>query len=128
MAKRNSMPQFSQGIGDFLNMMESAVKDYNWNSDQVNRLDSLTQDYLHKLELEDLTYHERARVASSLAECRRARRAHKDMVQVLSPLIEYLNSEKGKNMFNLMRETLGKTRKVEERMENRVYIPRVLEE
>ena len=34
---------------------------------------------------------------------------------------------KGKNMMNLMREVLGKTRKVEERMENRTYRYKVYE-
>ena len=29
---------------------------------------------------------------------------------------------------NLMREVLGKTRKVEKSMENRIYIPRILKE
>ena len=33
-----------------------------------------------------------------------------------------------KNLLNLMREALGKTRKVEKCMETRTYIPRVLEQ
>ena len=59
---------------------------------------------------------------------RRTRRECKDTVEVLEPLVQFLESDKGKNLYNLVRETLGKTRKVEERMETRVYIPRVLEE
>lgn len=42
--------------------------------------------------------------------------------------MQFLDSEKGKNLMNLVREVLGKTRRVEERMETRVYVPRVLEE
>ena len=90
-------------------------------------MDKLTQDYLHKLELGNLDYKERARVATQLAQCRRSRRECKDTVEVLEPLVQFLESDKGKNLYNLVRETLGKTRKVEERMETRVYIPRVLE-
>lgn len=106
--------------------MDSAQKDYAWNYEQVGRLDRLTQDYLHKLELENLDYRERAKVATALANCRRQRRECKDTVEVLEPLVQFLESDKGKNLLNLVREALGKTRRVEERMETRTYVPRVL--
>ncbi len=127
MAKR-SKPKFSSIISDFVKMMEDATKDYAWNFEEVNRMDRLTQDYLHMLELGDLNYKERAKVATKLAQCRKARRECKDTVEVLKPLVEFLESDRGKNLYNLVREALGKTRKVEERMETRAYIPRVLEE
>ena len=128
MANKRSKPKFSATIIEFIEMMESASKDYAWNYNEVNRMDKLTQDYLHKLELGNLDYKERAKVATQLAQCRRSRRECKDTVEVLEPLVQFLESDKGKNLYNLVRETLGKTRKVEERMETRVYIPRVLEE
>ncbi len=127
MAKRNK-PKFSPIISDFVKMMEDATKDYAWNFEQVNRMDRLTQDYLHMLELGNLNYKERAKVATQLSQCRKARRECKDTVEVLKPLVEFLESDRGKNLYNLVREALGKTRKVEERMATRVYIPRVLEE
>ena len=128
MANKRSKPKLSATISEFIEMMESASKDYAWNYNEVNRMDKLTQDYLHKLELGNLDYKERAKVATQLAQCRRSRRECKDTVEVLEPLVQFLESDKGKNLYNLVRETLGKTRKVEERMETRVYIPRVLEE
>lgn len=121
-------PQFSQSISSFCKLMEDAKSDYAWNFSEVNRMDRLTQDYLHKLELEDLDYKERAKIATQLTRCRQARRACKDTVEVLEPLVQFLESDKGKNLLNLVREALGKTRKVEERMETRTYIPRVLEQ
>lgn len=126
MAKRCSVPKFSPVIRDFVKMMEEVPKDYAWNYEEVNRMDKLTQDYLHKLELDNLDYKERAKVATQIAKCRQARRACKDTVEVLKPLVEFLESEKGKALYNLVREALGKTRKVEERMETRTYVPRVL--
>ena len=57
---------------------------------------------------------------------RQAHRACKDTVEVLKPLVQFLESDKGKNLLNLVREALEKTRKIEERMETRAYIPRVL--
>jgi hypothetical protein len=49
-------------------------------------------------------------------------------VEILEPFIEFVDSEKGKQTMNLMREALGKTRKVEKYMENRTYRYKVLEE
>lgn len=126
--RKNTAPQFSQLISSFCKLMEDAKSDYSWNFSEVNRMDRLTQDYLHKLELEDLDYKDRAKVATQLAKCRQMRRACKDTVEVLEPLVQFLESDKGKNLLNLVREALGKTRKVEERMETRSYVRRVLED
>lgn len=64
-------------------MVEGAKSDYEWNQEEVTRLERLTQDYLHKLELENLSYAERAKVATQLARCRQMRRASKDTVEIL---------------------------------------------
>ena len=124
--KKKEKPRFSIYIEEFCTMMANARKDYAWNYDEVNRMDKLTQDYLHKLELDGLNYKGRARVATQLSRCRQQRRECKDTVEVLEPFVQFLESEKGKTLLNLMREALGKTRKVEERMETRSYVPRVL--
>lgn len=124
---RNKQPQFSTYISDFCKMVEGAKTDYQWNKDEVSRLDRLTQDYLHMLELDGLDYKQRAKVATKIAKCRQERRASKDTAEILEPLIQFLDSDKGRNMMNLMREVLGKTRKVEERMTNRTYRYKVYE-
>ena len=120
-------PPFSARISEICDLLESAQKDYTWNRDMITTMDKLTQDYLHSLELEHLDYAARAKVATKLAQCRVERREHKDTVTILEPLVQYLDSEKGKQLFNLLREAFGKTRKAEERMVNRVYYPRVME-
>lgn len=89
MKKQSKPPQFSESIGAFCRMMEDAQKDYAWNYSEVNRMDRLTQDYLHKLELDGLDYKERAKVATSLAKCRQARREYKDTVEILEPLVQF---------------------------------------
>lgn len=129
MSKKNScgVPQFSYAIGELIELLENAKKDYYWNTDEVNRLNGLQQDFLHQLELDGLNYAERAKVATKLMKCRQDRRDSKDMVRVLDPLVKYLESDKGKNMLNLMKEVLGKTRRIEKEMEHRVYVPRELE-
>lgn len=127
MKTKSTTPQFSATISDFCKMVTDALSDYDWNRAEVNRLDRLTQDYLHRLELENLDYRERAKVATQLTKCRQLRRASKDTVEILEPFIEFIESEKGKQTMNLMREALGKTRKVEKYMENRTYRYKVLE-
>lgn len=125
--KQKAQSLFSTNISSFCNMVEQARRDYEWNCEEVNRLDRLTQDYLHMLELNGLNYKERAKVATQLAYCRQLRRKSKDIVEVLEPLIMFLNTDKGKTMINHLRETLGKTRKIEERMLNRTYRYKVYE-
>lgn len=121
-------PQFSVCLSDFLNLITEVQRDYQWNYDEVNRLDRLTQDYLHQLELDGLDYRGRAKVATQIKDCRQLRRASKDTVEVLEPLMEFINSDKGKNLLNLLREILGKTRRAEQYMETRSYRRRVLQD
>lgn len=125
MAKQKANgPKFSFIIANICTAFDEAKSDSEWSKSEVVRLDRLTQDYLHQLELGELTYKERAKVATKLQQCRQMRRIHKDTAEILEPLITYLETEKGKQLINLLREVLGKTRKTEERMETRVYWPR----
>jgi len=124
----NDPPKFSETIAAFCDFLASAQKDYTWNYDMVNKDDLLTNDLLHSLELDKLDYKQRAKISTRLAKCRKERRNHKDTVRALEPLVEWLDTDKGKQLFNLLREVLGKTRKVEERMENRVYVRRIIDE
>lgn len=118
-------PQLSGRLSDFLNQITEAQKDYHWNYDEVNRLDQQTQDYLHSLELDGLDYKGRAKIATQIAKCRQLRRNSKDTVVALTPLVEFVESEKGKNLVSLLKEILGKTRKAEQYIENRTYRRRI---
>ena len=124
--KNNTPPQFSKVIEEFIALFDGAIKDYDWCHDNVRKMDQLTQDYLHSLELDGLDYKERAKVATAIAKCRQERRACKDTTEVLEPVVLFLNSDRGKDMMKLVREALGKTRKAEEKMEHKQYYPRVL--
>lgn len=124
--KKQVCPEFSDTISSVCKMLEGAVNDYYWSDDQIKKMDALTQDYLHSLELDDLTYSERAKIATKLKSARKLRREHKDTREVLEPIVSFVESERGKQTMNLMKEALGKTRKAEERMKTRSYHPRVL--
>ncbi len=128
MSPKQQNPQFSENISDFCKMISGIQEDYQWNCSEISRLDKLTQDYLHMLELNGLDYGERAKVATKLARCRQERRESKDTVAVLDPLIQFLESGEGKSMMNAMKKILGKTRKVEENMKLRTYRYKVFSE
>ena len=116
----------SQQITDFLTFLSSVTEDYKHSQDEVKRFEELTQDYMHKLELQDNNYHERAKIASALRQCRIDRRVHKDRLTVLDPVVQWLSSEKGKLLVSQLQQTLGAVRKAERSTLGRRYIPRIL--
>lgn len=117
----------SQTFKTFLDNIAAIKKDYHWHYEQVGKLNDLTQDYLHSLELDSLDYKSRAKLATQLAKCRQKRRESKDMVEILSPAVDFLESDKGELFIRQLQEVLGKVRKEETRHQNRIYIPKVLE-
>ena len=118
--------KFSQQISDFLQLLDQAQKSYVWSQSEITRLDQLTPDYLHLLELQDRDYHNLAQVASSIKQCRINRRQHKDNIAFLEPLVTLLSSEKGKLIVSQLQQTLGAVRKAERVAQDRHYTPRVL--
>lgn len=116
----------SQQISDFLTFLSGVTEDYKHSQEEVRLLEELTQDYMHKLELQDHTYHQRAKIASALRQCRIDRRFHKDRITVLDPVVQCLTSDKGKLILSQLQQTLGAVRKAERSTQDRRYIPRVL--
>lgn len=116
----------SQVISEFLSFLSQAQSDYAFSQEEIVRLDMLTQDYLHKLELQDTNYRDRAKMATDLRQCRIDRRYHKDHVANLAPLVQCLTSDKGKVVLSQLQQTLGAVRKAERATQDRHYTPRVL--
>lgn len=128
MRTKEKAKPLSPRISEVCSLFSEAVKTYQWSLEELTMSEKLTQDLLHSLELGDLDYRKRARVATQLRKCRQQRRVYKDTVEIYAPLVEHLESETGKRFVNLLKEVLGKTRKSEERTEGRIYFPRVLQE
>ena len=78
-------------------------------------------DYEHRLELEDLDYHKKARVAMELTETLRKRRAAKDAIETLKPICDFYADPRNKPFFDALRNILGDIRKIEKKNEGRYY-------
>ncbi len=124
--KENTKMTASEFIKEFLDFVESARSNYQFNLDAMKNEENITQDYLHKLELEGLNYHERGKIATNLAANRRARRDYKDAVEELQPVVDFFAEPQHKKLINQMHQLLGQVRKIESYHQRRFYIPRVI--
>ena len=114
----------SEKLAEILGFMHQCEVDYKYFYEKVNEEDKLTQDILHKMELGDLKYEERAKLATRLQTNRRDRRHYKDKAEELAPLADFINKPETQRTINLLKNVLGEVRKAEKSHENRVYIPR----
>jgi hypothetical protein len=129
MAKRKQPQELvSKHISEFLDYLVEANSLYAQSHAEMLEQDSLTQDYLHKLELETLSSSERSKIALQLGLCRQDRRNAKDKFEELTPLVEWSGDPDVVKVIRKLQETLGQTRKVERNHQNRIYIPKVLKD
>lgn len=116
----------SEYLSEFCKFCDDMEQAYNYNYDAVNRLDKMTQDFLHILELKTRNYKERAKIATQLAQCRQERRDVKDFLEDVDSLIKFLRSDKGIACMKALRQVVGSTRKAEEYHKTREYKFRIL--
>lgn len=119
--------QHSQIIKTFLDFVDSARSEYNFNLEAMKNEERITQDYLHKLELEGLNCRERSKIATQLAHNRQVRRSYKDAVEELEPIVEFFEDPKNRSVLNSMSQLLGQVRKVESYHKRRFYVPKVID-
>lgn len=116
----------SQIIKTFLDLVESAKADYNYNFESMRNEERITQDYLHMLELEGLNCRERSKIATKLVANRQTRRNYKDAVEELEPIVEFFDDPQNHATINRMSELLGQVRKIENYHQKRFYVPKVI--
>ena len=54
------------------------------------------------------------------------RRNSKDVIITAEPVVDFLNGERGKMLIAQLQQVLGKVRKKEKFIEQRVYVPKIL--
>ena len=112
----------TKDIENVLELFRRAKIELNRANDELKYCDDKTQDYLHELELVDHTYHERGRIAKELAELRQKRRAAKDRIELVTPVVNW--SLQYKSSIDALRRVLGDVRKIDEKQTNRMYFYR----
>jgi hypothetical protein len=118
----------SEYISEFLDFISSVQSSYNDCYEEMKKQEKLTQDYLHSLELGELKYEERNRIATKLATNRKDRRYFKDRVEEYEPIVKFLSEQNNMRVINQLKQVLGEVRKQENYHKDRFYVPRVLKE
>lgn len=118
----------SEYLTEFLNFIKDAQSHCKFCEEEMHNQEQLTQDYLHKLELDELNCAERSKIATKLAINRKDRRYYKDRVGELKPIIDFFSDPQRKKVLDELKQVLGAVRKEEGYHKYRNYIPRVLKE
>ena len=111
-------------ITAFLNLIIQSENEYQFALELQRTEEKKTQDVLHMLELDNLNYKERAKLATQLKNIRQKRRRYKDEVEELECIVQF--KKENKNLVNMLTQLLGKQRKVEKSHIDRHYTQKVL--
>lgn len=106
-------------VEGFLKFLKDASGELYAAKAEVDYCERKTQDILHELEIVDMTYHQRAHLSEELMNVRRQRREAKDMIELLTPLVEWAGN--ANLVIGKLQTCLGSIRKSEEKQKNRVY-------
>lgn len=112
----------SQSLSDFLEFLRQSQQDYSIAADIETTKSKETQDILHKIELDDIKYHEYAKLAKALKSIRNERREAKNIQLRLAPLIGWI--KENQNVVRGLERLLGEVRKAETNIKNAHYYPR----
>lgn len=110
--------QFSQ----FLRFLRQCQEDFSIAESLQDDTEAETQDILHKLELEENTYHEYARLSKTLKKVRIERRKAKDTIEQLGPLVTWV--AQNSKIIKELEKVLGEMRKAEKNIQYRHYNPK----
>jgi len=119
--KSEDLKKFSGFINMFKSMYDEA-------STNVNELDKLTQDYLHKLELQETSYTERAKIATAIRSVRKDRRYWKDIVECFQPMADILAVQEQRKTVSNLANALGTANLKLRSLKARSYRPKVMPE
>ena len=122
---RGKNEKFSSfNIEQFLNFLREIETTYKLYVEYQKEQEDLTQDLLHKLELERLTENEKRKLTTQLRINRKDRRFFKDRVEEFEPVFNFIFENK--KVIQELQRVLGEVRKQEKYHEHRTYFPKVL--
>ena len=112
----------SRPIEAYLNFLRDMEQKFNMAAADEQEANDETQDILHSLELQDHDYHEFARLSKELKVVRQKRRAAKDAMNEMAPVLSWIDDSR--QVIKGMERLLGDVRKAEKATENRFYTPK----
>lgn len=112
----------SQSLSDFLEFLRQSQQDYSIAADIETTKSKETQDILHKIELDDVKYHDYAKLGKALKSIRNERREAKNIQLQLAPLVGWIRENQ--NVVRGLERLLGEVRKAETNIKNAHYYPR----
>ena len=113
------MEKLSDKIASFISMIEKCnntfYKDYNMSTEFLKK----QNDYIHKLEFEDLTYHQIAHLGLDLRKLRRNRRGYKNEYILYEPVVNFLKDNP--DFIDKLNILIDEVKKVEFHLDNQHY-------
>lgn len=108
-------------VSGILKYFKQTILQHQYSRDQVSICDKKTNDFNHALELDNLNYAERAKLATKQQENLKNRRISKDYIYECQPLVDLLDSPEGIRFIRKLETVLGEMRKQEKLHECRTY-------
>lgn len=112
----------SEHLAAFLNWLRVIQQEYDMALAELDEAENATQDILHRLELGEDGYHNRAKLALALRKARQRRRRGKDKLTILQPVIGWLEAEQ--KTIKALERLLGEMRRLEKSLTGRSYHPK----
>jgi DNA-binding protein YbaB len=107
-------------------IIKNTPKNYDANYEEVGKIDEEIQDLLHLLEMSDVSATLFLKTAMEIKDLRIKRRVLKDENELLEPLVEV--AKNNSSLLQKLDKCVGEIRKINKRLQNRTYTPRVRNE
>ena len=124
MKNKDEFEQYEQLGYDILETLKSIKEQFYDTLKNVKDYDNQQSDLIHKLELEDLSYHEKAHIALELEKNRKERRKFKDINEILSGMNNLISNSNNEKAIIYFAKELIRTKHLKEGKANRTYIQR----
>ena len=125
--------KLSEEIETILYFFERCKQDYKWHESQYQVEENKENELRHEIEGVGVRFRspplhdDRSKLATALQKALIARRISKDLIAIHKPVIDFIDSEIGKNAINQLKQKLGDVRKLEKNSANRIFYKRKTE-
>lgn len=112
---------FDEVVNDFADFLDAVKEIYFKNKDVETEMNKKQLDLLHDLELEDLKYHDMAKIAKEIRALRKSRREYKNEYLLAEPVKEFFREHSGDRFISDLRTLANSLNKTAHMLENQYY-------